>query len=81
MTKAEKYQKAALELLELYFDAAETEIGEFSSDFEASAHILNKKVLKYLRKLDVDEAYFDTIAKDSWLFEGYLRKEVNEHDK
>lgn len=69
MTKEEQYKKVALELLGKYISAEETVIGEFSGDFKNSARMLKKEVLKYLKKLDMDESYFDTLAAERWLWD------------
>jgi hypothetical protein len=68
MTNEERYRLTALDLLEMYVDAEETVISEFSGNFYESRMRLEKEIKKQLKKLDAEDM-FEEITNDKWIFE------------
>jgi hypothetical protein len=68
MTNEERYRLIALDLLEMYVDAEETVISEFSGNFYESRMRLEKEIKKQLKKLDAEDM-FEEITNDKWIFE------------
>lgn len=68
MTNEERYRLIALDLLEMYVDAEETVISEFSGNFYESRMSLEKEIKKQLKKLDAEDM-FEEITNDKWIFE------------
>ncbi len=71
MTKTEKYKKVAMDLLAEYLESEQSVISEFSGDFEKSAMILKKRVMKCLKELDEDENTFNELVKGMWIADYY----------
>lgn len=78
MEKAEKYKKVAMDLLAEYLESEQSVISEFSGDFEESAIILKKRVMKYLKRLDEDENTFNELVKDMWIADYYKAESEDE---
>lgn len=74
MTKEEKYKEVAMELISKYLTSEQIVISEYSGDFEASAKILKKDVMRYLKKLDESEDTFNELVKDMWIADYYKGK-------
>ena len=68
MTKEEKYRQVALDLLEMYVEAEQSVVGEFSGDFYESRIRLEREIKKYLKKLNAEDM-FEEITSNKWLFE------------
>lgn len=73
--KAQQYKEVAMKLLEDYLDSEQSVISEYSGDFEKSAMILRKQVLKYLKGLDEGEDTFNELVKDMWISQYYETEE------
>ena len=67
----DKYKKVAIDLLAEYLESEQAVISEFSGDFEKSAMILKKRVMKYLKRLDEGENTFNELVKDMWIADYY----------
>lgn len=80
MEKAEKYKKVAMDLLAEYLESEQSVISEFSGDFEESAMILKKRVMKYLKRLDEGENTFNELVKDMWIAD-YYKAESDKESK
>lgn len=78
MDKAEKYKKVAMALLDNYLHSESSVISEYSGDFEESALILRKRVLKYLKQLDEGEETFNELVKHMWISQYYETESENE---
>lgn len=68
MTKEEKYRQVALDLLEMYVEAEQSVVGEFSGNFYESRMRLEKEIKKHLKNLNAEDM-FEEITSDKWLFE------------
>ena len=69
--KADKYKRAAMDLLAEYLNSEQSVISEFSGDFKKSAMMLKKRVMKYLKRLDESENTFNELVKDMWIADYY----------
>ena len=68
MTLEEKYRQVALDLLEMYVEAEQSVVGEFSGDFYKSRIRLEREIKKHLKKLNAEDM-FEEITSNKWLFE------------
>ena len=68
MTNAEKYRQVALNLLEMYVEAEQDVIGEFSGNFYESRIRLEREIKVQLKKLNAEDM-FKEITSNKWVFE------------